>query len=593
MSNLPSNISYGTIVGQFIASVSDSADDDFNPDAKALGGTISFTPSTSVLKNASANPGPVSIVKTTIVGVLDGDGFLCTNHIDPNTNRLRRGVNLVATDDPDLNPSGWTWTVIYNLTLDGAPISDGPRVHSITVPGDSIQDLTVISPVPASNGTPMLRGEAGPEGPQGPAGPAGGESAVARVKSITGQEARPVSDFVMWLGGSMRPTNMIDGDVWFAFGETVPVAPVSITTTTFNSMVANTPFTQLFAASGAGPFNWSATGLPSGLSIDPASGSVSGSPVSVGSGTATISVAASGTSSSKQFAWTVSAAATAPVILDSPAITPMTVGATIVWTPGRTGSTPMTWGVSAGSLPSGLSINSSTGSISGTPTLGGPFSFTLQATNSVGSNTRAFSGTVAEAATPTVISVFGSSDPGPLTHYNDADTGSWLAHQFYVPASGASMQTAQIIGARLMVPSGSPAIGQTWRIALVRLTGNGIIRVGGADFGGQDVLATNGSLTQGPALVAGWNELLFSQEWPGMDNLEGVIIGAMIGDGRHYLFNTTVASTAVPSSDSRANLVLAESGVISGEATRSFYRGTPASGAVRWYGIDIMMRTSL
>jgi len=58
-----------------------------------------------------------------------------------------------------------------------------------------------------------------------------------------------------------------------------------------------------------------------------------------------------------------------------------------------TGTTPITWSITAGSLPTGLSLNSATGAITGTPTVGTrtTFNFTVQAQNSAGTDTKALS----------------------------------------------------------------------------------------------------------------------------------------------------------------------------------------------------------
>ena len=299
-----------------------------------------------------------------------------------------------------------------------------------------------------------------------------------------------------------------------------------------------------------------------------------------------------GGSASKQLAWSVVASATVPSVLAAPSPPSMQVGKTFTWTPGRSGTTPMTWGVSAGSLPAGLSISSSTGAVSGTPLTSGAYTFTLQATNSAGSNTREFTGTITPADEARVVSVFGSSIPGILTSHNDAGPGSWIAHQFYVPSTGGSLQSAQIVGARLYVPAGSPVIGQAWRIGLVRRAGNSEVLINdgtGRDFDGQDQFNTNGALTQGSApLVAGWNEQRYSQKWAGLANRESAIIGVQIGDGTRYLYNTSVPASFVPS-ESGENFGLSETGDTLYDAIRSFYRGSPSLGSVRWYGIDILV----
>ena len=70
------------------------------------------------------------------------------------------------------------------------------------------------------------------------------------------------------------------------------------------------------------------------------------------------------------------------------AITDTTYSATLK----ATGSLPITW--SASGLPAGLSINESTGEISGTPTSAGNASFTISASNSFGSDSRTLTITI-------------------------------------------------------------------------------------------------------------------------------------------------------------------------------------------------------
>ena len=53
-----------------------------------------------------------------------------------------------------------------------------------------------------------------------------------------------------------------------------------------------------------------------------------------------------------------------------------------------TGTEPITWSVSAGSLPPGLSLNADTGALTGTPTAAGSFPFTVQASNAGGTATQ-------------------------------------------------------------------------------------------------------------------------------------------------------------------------------------------------------------
>lgn len=83
---------------------------------------------------------------------------------------------------------------------------------------------------------------------------------------------------------------------------------------------------------------------------------------------------------------------TTPVITTS-ALTSIVVGQVFSQTLAATGGGTITWSVSVGSLPAGLSLSSG-GVLSGTPTTAGSYSFTVTATNSGGTGTKSYIGTV-------------------------------------------------------------------------------------------------------------------------------------------------------------------------------------------------------
>ena len=70
------------------------------------------------------------------------------------------------------------------------------------------------------------------------------------------------------------------------------------------------------------------------------------------------------------------------------------------------GTTREMLAVTGGALPAGLSIGSSTGIISGTPTAAGVFTFTVSATNAVGRHSKQLSLTVTAAPTaPAIVTI--------------------------------------------------------------------------------------------------------------------------------------------------------------------------------------------
>jgi hypothetical protein len=145
---------------------------------------------------------------------------------------------------------------------------------------------------------------------------------------------------------------------------------------------------------------YSASGLPSGLSVDSASGMISGTlPASAGSGTpyvVTATVSDGTLSASQTFNWTVSKDA---VTLTSPGNQSNKEGdgVSLQLSASDTDNSPLTYGASG--LPSGLSMNSATGLISGTIAAGaavnGPYLVTVSAQDGAGhSDAKQFTWTV-------------------------------------------------------------------------------------------------------------------------------------------------------------------------------------------------------
>ena len=120
--------------------------------------------------------------------------------------------------------------------------------------------------------------------------------------------------------------------------------------------------------------------LPDGLTLNPITGQITGTPTTLGTSnfmiTATDSFGCAGTVS---YSITINC----PVITVLPATLPNgTVGSLYDQTvSGSGGTAPYTFAVTSGSLPTGLTLDANTGQITGTPTIEGSFNFDITATD--------------------------------------------------------------------------------------------------------------------------------------------------------------------------------------------------------------------
>ena len=83
------------------------------------------------------------------------------------------------------------------------------------------------------------------------------------------------------------------------------------------------------------------------------------------------------------------------------------------------GTTPITWSVSGGALPEGLTLNETTGEISGTPTAEGTAKFTVKAENSAGSDTKELSITITKDAPPAHEHSYGDWSKDGTSHWHE------------------------------------------------------------------------------------------------------------------------------------------------------------------------------
>jgi len=189
----------------------------------------------------------------------------------------------------------------------------------------------------------------------------------------------------------------------------------------------SSPSLQLVASDpDADTLTYSATNLPNGLSINTSSGLISGtlSFTSAGSYNITATVSDGSLNNSKTFTWTVNNTNRAPS-LTQPVNQTGTQNATASLQLAGTDPDGDTLTYSATNLPGGLSVNASTGLISGTLTAGGSFTVTAIVSDGSLTDSKSFTWTVQNANTAPSLTAPSNqlvSDSGAYAQAVFADT---------------------------------------------------------------------------------------------------------------------------------------------------------------------------
>jgi len=238
--------------------------------------------------------------------------------------------------------------------------------------------------------------------------------------------------------------------------------PVTVTTTSLPAATGGVSYSAKLAASGGiKPYTWSITqgSLPAGLTLVPATGLIAGRPSIAGTTSFTAQA-----SDSENPAITASANLSITVTVPPLAITTTSLPAATADVSysaelaASGGIAPDTWSITQGSLPAGLTLNATTGAISGKPTAPGTTSITVMVSDAENPSAAASASLSISVTTAPLVITTGSVLPtgsvgAPYSVKLAADGGltpySWSLASGALPA-GLKLHATGVI-------SGTPA----------------------------------------------------------------------------------------------------------------------------------------
>ncbi len=180
---------------------------------------------------------------------------------------------------------------------------------------------------------------------------------------------------------TLKVTDSAQATATQSYSVTVAAATVPLSVTTQAPLAGGevgVAYTQAFAATGGTPpYQWtiSAGTVPLGFTLNPTTGSLTGTPTVAGTSNFTVQVADSAShTATKAFTITVIAAVKITPVTPPGGVTGVSYTQQFAATGGVT---PYVWSIASGSIPTGLSLSTATGLLSGTPTTAGTYTFTI------------------------------------------------------------------------------------------------------------------------------------------------------------------------------------------------------------------------
>jgi hypothetical protein len=244
----------------------------------------------------------------------------------------------------------------------------------------------------------------------------------------------------------------------------VDAVPVITSAAPDASLTTGTPYTTTVTASGGGTITYGVTGtLPPGLSLDPDTGILSGTPTTTGSYTYEVTATnAVGSSAPVSYTQVVAAPGGSP---GSVSWTDTDLGDLFVGVPADSAvsasGAEVVYTLESGTLPDGLTLNAD-GSITGTPTTAGPYDFTLRASDGSDHADHEFTGTVGDATLALKLNFAAGTAIGDATTTATAEglqVGSdWTLQLFSTPITIASgvVGPSGVISQLVRLPADTP-----------------------------------------------------------------------------------------------------------------------------------------
>ena len=216
-------------------------------------------------------------------------------------------------------------------------------------------------------------------------------------------------------------------------GITIAPPPLTATCVAATTGQVNVPYSSNIVPSGGTPpytFALASGSLPAGLSLNASTGAITGTPTTAGPSSFTVKVTDSTSGTALTFTTPNCGITIAPPPLTATCVAATTGQVNVPYSSSIVpsgGTPPYTFALASGSLPAGLSLNASTGAITGTPTTAGPSSFTVKVTDSTSGTALTFTTpncgiTIAPPPSATCISITAVNGT-PITPVTMVGTG--------------------------------------------------------------------------------------------------------------------------------------------------------------------------